>query len=45
MFREFIEHTFEFLMEAVLHIIDVIISWFLNVQNNGMTPAISKYYV
>jgi hypothetical protein len=37
-FREFIKHTFQFLVEAVLHIISFIFSWSMNVQNNYMTP-------
>jgi hypothetical protein len=37
-FREFIKHTFQFLVEAVLHIISFIFCWSMNVQNNDMTP-------
>jgi hypothetical protein len=36
MFREFIEPTFHFLVEAVLHIISIILCWGMNVQNNDM---------
>jgi hypothetical protein len=38
-FREFIKHTFQFLVEAVLHIISFIFCWSMNVQNNDMTPG------
>jgi hypothetical protein len=44
-FRELIEHPFQFLIEAVLHIIIFILCWGMNVQNNDMTPATSQYYV
>jgi hypothetical protein len=40
-FREFIKHTFHFLIEAVLHIISFILCWDMNVQNNDMTPVIT----
>jgi hypothetical protein len=37
-FWEFIKHTFQYLIEAVLHIISFIFCWSMNVQNNDMTP-------
>jgi hypothetical protein len=40
-FMESIEHTTQFLAEAVLHIITVIFCWGMNVQNNDMAPATS----
>jgi hypothetical protein len=39
-FRELIEHTFQFLVEAVLNIISLILRWGVNVQHN-VTPATS----
>jgi hypothetical protein len=39
-FREFIEGTFKFFI-GVLHVINVILCWGINVQNNDMTPATS----
>jgi hypothetical protein len=41
LFREFIKHTFQFIIEAVLRIINSIFCWGMNVQNNDMTPATS----
>jgi hypothetical protein len=38
-FREFIKYTYQFLIEAVLGVINVILSWGMNVQNNNITPA------
>jgi hypothetical protein len=40
-FREFIEYTFYLLVEAVLHIINFILSWGMNIQNNDITQATS----
>jgi hypothetical protein len=40
-FREFIEHTVEFYIETVFHIITFILCWSMNVQNNDMTAATS----
>jgi hypothetical protein len=37
--REFIKHMFQFLVEAVLHIINCFLYWGMNVQNNDMTPG------
>jgi hypothetical protein len=37
--REFIEWTFQFLVEAVLHIISFIVFWGLTVETNDMEPA------
>jgi hypothetical protein len=34
LFREFFEHTFQFFIEAVLHIISFILYWGMNVLNN-----------
>jgi hypothetical protein len=33
-FRKLIEYTFQFLVEAVLHIITFILCWDVNIQNN-----------
>jgi hypothetical protein len=44
-FMEFIKHTFQFLIEAVLHIIRFIFCWSMIVQNIDITPATAKYYV
>jgi hypothetical protein len=41
LFKVFIEHTFQFLVEAVLYIISFILCCSMNVQNNDMTPATS----
>jgi hypothetical protein len=38
-FREFIEHMFQFLIEAVLHIINFMLCLGMNIQNNDMTPV------
>jgi hypothetical protein len=38
-FREFIKHTFHYLVEAVLRIISFTFCWSMDVQNNDMTPA------
>jgi hypothetical protein len=35
-FRELIENTFKFLVEAVLYVINFILCWGMNVQNNDM---------
>jgi hypothetical protein len=40
-FGEFIEHTFQFLIEAILHIINFIFCWGMNVQSNDMTKVTS----
>jgi hypothetical protein len=37
LFREFIEYTYQFLIEAVLHIINVILCCDMNVQNNDIS--------
>jgi hypothetical protein len=42
--REFFEHTFQFLIEVVLLIINFILYWGMNIQSNDMT-ATSYYYV
>jgi hypothetical protein len=39
--REFIKHTFQFLVEAAVHIMSCILYWDMNVQNNYMTAATS----
>jgi hypothetical protein len=44
-FKEFIKHMFQCLVEAVLDIISFIFCWSMNVQNNDMTSATSQYYV
>jgi hypothetical protein len=44
-FREFIEYTFQFLTEAIFHIISFILCSGMNIQNNNMKPATSQYYV
>jgi hypothetical protein len=44
-FGEFIEYTFQFLIEADFHIISFVHYWGMNVQNNNMKPATSQYYV
>jgi hypothetical protein len=44
-FWEFIKHTFQFLVEAVLHIISFIFCWTMSIQNYDITPATSQYYV
>jgi hypothetical protein len=41
LFREFIEHTFYFLVEAVLQNVTFILCWGMNVQNNDIRPATS----
>jgi hypothetical protein len=38
-FREFIKHTFQLLVEADLHSINFMFCWSMNVQNNDITPA------
>jgi hypothetical protein len=38
-FTVFIEYTFQFLVEAVHHIINFILNWSMNIQNNDITPA------
>jgi hypothetical protein len=38
-FREFIKHTFQFLVEDVFHFISFIFCWSMNVQNNDMRPG------
>jgi hypothetical protein len=40
-FREFIKNTFLLLVEAVLHIINCILCWGMNIQNNDLTPGTS----
>jgi hypothetical protein len=40
-FGEFVKHTFQFLVEAVLRIISFILCWGMNVQSNDMTLATS----
>jgi hypothetical protein len=40
-FREFIEYPYWLLLEAVLHMINVIVSCGMNVQNSDLTPAAS----
>jgi hypothetical protein len=44
-FREFIEYTFQFPIEAVLHIINFILFWVMNTHNNDMKPVTSQYYI
>jgi hypothetical protein len=44
-FREFIEYTFLFHIEAVLHIINFILGQCMNIQNNDKKPVTSEYYV
>jgi hypothetical protein len=39
--REFIKHTFQFIVEIVLHIINFIFCRGMNIQNNDTTPATS----
>jgi hypothetical protein len=39
--KKFIRHTFQVLIEAVLHIISFILCWGMNVQNNDLTPTTS----
>jgi hypothetical protein len=36
--RELIEYTFQFLIETVLHIINFILCWGMNIQYNDMKP-------
>jgi hypothetical protein len=38
-FKEFIEYSLQFLIEAVFHIISFILCWGMNIQNNDMKPA------
>jgi hypothetical protein len=35
------EYIFYFFVEHVLHIINLILCWGMNIQNNDITPAIS----
>jgi hypothetical protein len=42
--REFIKHTFKFLVEAALHIVNFVPRWRMGIQNNSMKPATSLYY-
>jgi hypothetical protein len=35
-FREFIEHTSQFIIESVLHVINFILCWSMNIQNNDI---------
>jgi hypothetical protein len=44
-FRKFVEYTFQFLTEAVFRIINFILYWGMNIQNNNMKPTISQYYL
>jgi hypothetical protein len=37
LFREFIEYTFQFLLETDLQIINFILYWGMNVQNDDLT--------
>jgi hypothetical protein len=41
----FIEYTFQFLIEAVFHIINVALCRVMNIQNNDIKPATSQCYV
>jgi hypothetical protein len=43
-FKEFIEYTFQFLVEAVLHI-SFIFCWGMNVQNNDIKSAPYSCYL
>jgi hypothetical protein len=43
-FMELNKPTFQFLLEAALHIINFILWWSMNIQNNGMTPVTYYYY-
>jgi hypothetical protein len=43
-FREFIKHMFQFLIEAVLHIINFVLWWGVDVQNNNMNSATCHHY-
>jgi hypothetical protein len=43
-FRKCIEYMFQFLVEAVFHVINFMLCWGMHVQNNT-TPATSQYYV
>jgi hypothetical protein len=36
---------FQVLIEAVFHIINFILCWGMNIQNNNMKPVTSQYYV
>jgi hypothetical protein len=38
-FKEAIEQTFQFLAETALHIINFVVYWGMNVQNNDVAPA------
>jgi hypothetical protein len=38
------EYTFQFLVEAVFHIISFILCWGMNVQNNDMSPMKSYHW-
>jgi hypothetical protein len=40
-FKEFMKHTFQFLIEAAPHLINFIFCWDMNVQNNDMTAVTS----
>jgi hypothetical protein len=44
-FKELVEYTFQFLMEAIFHIISFILCWGMNIQNNNMKLVTSQYYV
>jgi hypothetical protein len=42
-FKGFMVRMVPFLLDAVFHIINLILSWDMYVQNNDMSPAISQY--
>jgi hypothetical protein len=43
--KKFIEHTFQFLVGALLHMINYILSLWINVYSDYMKPAVCQYYV
>jgi hypothetical protein len=45
LFREFIKHTFQFLVKAILHIFNFVLSRSRDIQNNKMKPVSFQYYV
>jgi hypothetical protein len=38
-FSKFMDYTFQLLAEAVLHIINFILCWDINIQNYDITPT------
>jgi hypothetical protein len=43
-FREFIEYTFRFLLEAALHVVNFVLRWGMNVQNYSTVVYTTSYH-